>query len=210
LDGVASIYVDGSFISRSSIPSVRPQETFDCPLGYVQYYQPHLFFRSFPFFSVDPTVRITYHPRSKKVNQSGFTRRTCSYIFEQRITIVNTKATAALSSIKIQDQIPVSEDERIIVKLANPPLLLPSYNKKGVLQPVESVTIKTAEKGCRLSAHWAEMEEVGTGGIDPVLVGKSGKLNWICEELPAQGKIVVALSWEVVCPYGTEVMGLDS
>ena len=122
---------------------------------------------------------------------------------------MNTKATAALSSIKIQDQIPVSEDERIIVKLANPRLLLPSYNKKGVLQPVESVTI-TAEKGCRLSAHWAEMEEVGTGGIDPVLVGKSGKLNWICEELPAQGKIVVALSWEVVCPYGTEVMGLDS
>jgi len=123
---------------------------------------------------------------------------------------VNTKATASLSSIKIQDQIPVSEDEGIIVKLANPPLLLPSYNKKGVLQPVENVTIRTAENGCRLSAHWAEMEEVGTGGIDPVLVGKSGKLNWICEELPAQGKIVVVLSWGVVCPYETEVMGLDS
>jgi len=35
LDGVASIYVDGSFISRSCIRSVRPQETFDCPLGSV-------------------------------------------------------------------------------------------------------------------------------------------------------------------------------
>ena len=123
---------------------------------------------------------------------------------------MNTKATASLSSIKIQDQIPVSEDERIIVKLANPPLLLPSYNKKGVLQPVESVVIRTAEKCCRLSAHWAEKEEVGMGGIDPILIGKSGKLNWVCEELPAQGKIVVVLSWEVVCPSGTDVMGLDS
>jgi hypothetical protein len=33
LSGVASVYVDGSFISRSDVPAVSPQESFDCPLG---------------------------------------------------------------------------------------------------------------------------------------------------------------------------------
>ena len=33
LSGIASVYVDGSFISRSDIPAVSPQESFDCPLG---------------------------------------------------------------------------------------------------------------------------------------------------------------------------------
>jgi hypothetical protein len=33
LTGSASVYVDGSFISRSVVPAVSPQESFDCPLG---------------------------------------------------------------------------------------------------------------------------------------------------------------------------------
>jgi hypothetical protein len=33
LSGIASVYVDGSFISRSDVPAVSPQESFDCPLG---------------------------------------------------------------------------------------------------------------------------------------------------------------------------------
>lgn len=33
LCGLASVYVDGSFISRSDVPAVSPQESFDCPLG---------------------------------------------------------------------------------------------------------------------------------------------------------------------------------
>ncbi len=35
LPGEGSIYVDGSFISKSIIPSVGPQGSFDCSLGYV-------------------------------------------------------------------------------------------------------------------------------------------------------------------------------
>ncbi len=33
LPGRASIYVDGSFISRTSLKAVSPEEAFDCPLG---------------------------------------------------------------------------------------------------------------------------------------------------------------------------------
>ena len=41
LAGQASVYVDGSFISRSDVPAVSPQESFDCPLGYVFVFSPH-------------------------------------------------------------------------------------------------------------------------------------------------------------------------
>lgn len=33
LNGTASVYVDGSFIAKSRVPAVSPQESFDCPLG---------------------------------------------------------------------------------------------------------------------------------------------------------------------------------
>lgn len=35
LKGSASVYVDGSFISRSDVPPSSPGESFDCPLGCV-------------------------------------------------------------------------------------------------------------------------------------------------------------------------------
>lgn len=34
----ASTYVDGSFISKLDIPLVSPEESFDCPLGYVPWF----------------------------------------------------------------------------------------------------------------------------------------------------------------------------
>jgi hypothetical protein len=37
LSGPASVYVDGSFIARTSLPAVSPEETFDCPLGSVAF-----------------------------------------------------------------------------------------------------------------------------------------------------------------------------
>lgn len=35
LSGQASIYVNGSFIARTDVPPVSPEESFDCPLGFV-------------------------------------------------------------------------------------------------------------------------------------------------------------------------------
>jgi hypothetical protein len=35
LRGTASVYVDGSFIARTTVPAVSPRESFDCPLGCV-------------------------------------------------------------------------------------------------------------------------------------------------------------------------------
>ncbi|KAF8959135.1 hypothetical protein BDZ97DRAFT_2078234 [Flammula alnicola] len=181
LRGIGSIYVDGSFISRSEVPAVSPQESFDCPLG------------------IDPTIRVVYHPRSKKVNHSGFTRKTCSYVFDQRITITNTKSST-IESLKILEQFPVSEDATIVVNLLNPGLIIPQPNKKGEYAKAEPVKV-TAQ----VTAQWNGAEDSET---DPTLLGKDGKFSWDCS-IPSQGKLNLTLSWEVVCPYGTDIMGLD-
>ena len=131
------------------------------------------------------------------------TRKTCSYIFEQRISVFNTKPTP-VTSLKVLDQFPVSEDSTIIVNLTAPPLVLPTPNKKGVLKIPEPVRINDAA-GNKVQVQWDGAEDPDT---DPSLLGKEGKLGWVCE-VPAQRTVVLALAWEVVCPYGTDIMGLD-
>ncbi|THU90877.1 hypothetical protein K435DRAFT_968434 [Dendrothele bispora CBS 962.96] len=115
ITGPASIYVDGSFIAKTNLPAVSPWETFDCALG------------------PDPSIRITYHPLSKRASQSGvipFTQKTSSTRYSQRITILNTK-TKPVQLLKIRDIIPVSEDEQIVVKLISPALTIPNRPSKS-------------------------------------------------------------------------------
>ncbi|RDB15251.1 Protein F37C4.5 [Hypsizygus marmoreus] len=106
LRGESSVYVDGSFISRSKVPAVSPGESFNCSLG------------------VDPSIRITYHQRTIKASRKGFYSKSNNKMYSQQITIFNTKVTP-VSDIKVMDQFPISEDSRIQVKRINPALALP-------------------------------------------------------------------------------------
>ncbi|KAK0467076.1 uncharacterized protein EV420DRAFT_1507065 [Desarmillaria tabescens] len=189
LAGSASIYVDGSFISRSSLPAVSPQESFDCPLG------------------LDPSLRITYHPQSKKVSQSGFYTKSSNYIYTQRISIHNTKATVPVENLKILDQIPVSEDEQINVKLVNPALSLPDTHsirtiKGSTTNAPRAVPHVQVSEG--VVAQWEGSDE---SGIDVDALGKDGKINWLCT-VPPQGKLNLVMQWEVSTPARANVTGL--
>ncbi|KAJ7149203.1 hypothetical protein C8R43DRAFT_925110 [Mycena crocata] len=188
LHGTASVYVDGSFISRSTVPAVSPQESFDCPLG------------------LDPSIRITYHPVTKKLSQTGmFYSKSAMHVFSQRITVHNTKSVV-VERLKIIDQVPISQNSQIDVKLVAPALNLPSESSGG-----GSVKASAKEKpqvlnvGKGVVAQWDGVDEpdceVESLGIDR-------KLNWVCT-VPAQGKINLSLDWEVtVSPANTQIMGL--
>ncbi|KAJ7258784.1 hypothetical protein B0H12DRAFT_1201805 [Mycena haematopus] len=166
LGGTASVYVDGSFISRSDVPAVSPKESFDCPLG------------------VDPSIRITYHPVIKKLSQSGFYTKTANYVFSQRITVFNTKSVP-VARLKIVDQIPTSQNAQIDVKLLAPALVLSVA--RGVVAQWDGVD----EPDCAVES-----------------LGLDRKLNWVCE-VPPQGKINLALEWEVtVSPASAKIVGL--
>lgn len=83
--------------------------------------------------SLDSSIKITYHPLSSKITHhtpfTGFTginslstfgtTKTTTTLYSQRITVVNTKR-GSIDAMKILDRVPVSEDERIKVKVLKP------------------------------------------------------------------------------------------
>ncbi|KAF7340145.1 hypothetical protein MVEN_01933000 [Mycena venus] len=188
LAGTASVYVDGSFISRTAVPAVSPQESFDCPLG------------------LDPSIRITYHPVLKTRSQSGFYNKTATTVFSQRITVHNTKAVA-IERLKVLDQIPASQDSQIEVKLISPALTLPGEggaslgtNKRASVVPKPLVV----SVGTGVVAQWDGADEPA---CDMEALGRDRKLNWLCS-VPAQGKVNFTLEWEVAAPANVQIAGL--
>ncbi|KAJ7776833.1 hypothetical protein DFH07DRAFT_797953 [Mycena maculata] len=192
LSGTASVYVDGSFISRSDVPAVSPKESFDCPLG------------------VDPSIRITYHPVMKKLSYSGFYTKSANYVFSQHITVFNTKSIA-VDRLKIVDQIPTSQNAQIEVKLVSPALTLPSDAGAGM--GMSSIKAAPKTPGAPQVLSIAQGVVVQWDGVDKPdcaveTLGLDRKLNWICS-VPSQGKINLALDWEVtVSPASAQVLGL--
>ncbi|KAJ7101544.1 hypothetical protein B0H15DRAFT_414267 [Mycena belliarum] len=188
LHGTASVYVDGSFISRSVVPAVSPQESFDCPLG------------------LDPSIRITYHPVSKKLTQSGFYTKSANYVFAQRITVHNTK-NVAVERLKVVDHIPASQNAQIEVKLVSPALTVPpdggaggSATTKGAAPRPQVVNVAKD-----VVAQWDGADEPD---CEVEALGAERKVNWICAVQP-QAKINLVLEWEVtVSPASAQVVGL--
>ena len=152
--------------------------------------------------SLDPSIRITYHPRVKKVSQSGFYTKTTNYVFSQRITIFNTKSTA-INNVKIIDQVPVSEDSLITVKLVSPSLVAPfsdaTMSGGGELKVPPPVKVSSG-----VVVQWDGADEPGN---DVEGLGKDGKFHWVCS-VPSQGKVNLLLQWEVTAPVRTDIAGL--
>ena len=102
--GCSSVFMDGNFVAKAYIPDVSPNEFFNCSLG------------------VDPAVHVTYHPCRKTVSHQGggLLSKTKTEIstFSQRISIKNTRPSP-LEYLIVQDQVPVSEDEHVKVKVLN-------------------------------------------------------------------------------------------
>ncbi|KAF9532455.1 hypothetical protein CPB83DRAFT_890667 [Crepidotus variabilis] len=178
--GKANVFVDGSFVASSTIPPVNPQETFDCPLG------------------SDPAAKVTYHPQEKRASQAGIVSRSSKQSYTQRITIQNTKSIS-LENLKILGNIPVSQDERITVKLVSPALPQPT-----VLQNLQGVR-KSIKVASGILAHWDKADDQD---VEDSAVGKDGKLIWLLN-IPPRQSVNVALQFEVSYPSGISLIGLN-
>jgi len=183
LSGKGSVYVDGSFVSRIDMPPVSPEERFDIPLG------------------LDPSIRVTYHPQTRKKGQSGFYNKTILHVFTQNVTVHNTK-TIPVDGVKILDQFPISEDQQIQVKHVNP-TLSPPAGTNGVTSDTLRRPV-TVVKGVNAIWDGADDEDV-----DGETLGKDGKFNWVCS-VPAQSKVNLTAQWEVAVPPKTDIVGLMS
>ncbi|KAF7325553.1 hypothetical protein MKEN_00404700 [Mycena kentingensis (nom. inval.)] len=194
LAGTASVYVDGSFISRSEVPAVSPKESFDCPLG------------------VDPSIRITYHPVIKKTTHSGgfpFSTKSATHTFSQRITVFNTKSLP-VSRVKLIDHIPASQHADIEVKLLSPALTMPAEanNAGGSMKAAPKAGPAVPQKVTVAKDIIAQWDGVDEPDCVVESLGLDRKINWICGVAP-QTKVNVSLDWEVtVSPAGLQVVGL--
>lgn len=195
MSGQSSVNVDGRVISKSDVPLVGPGESFDCPLKYVHStYYTYAHFNLLILPSVDPSIQVTYHPRSKKVFQSGICTKTTNHMYSQRITIANTK-TQPIENLKIIDQIPVSDDSKITVKLVRPALGVPGEGfGGGGMSTGEPKVLPPVSVASGVVAQWHGADEAG---VEVEALGKDGKLNWICA-VPGQEKIGLVLQWEVL------------
>jgi hypothetical protein len=146
--GTASVYAPAflpSALKRASTAqSGKYNQTYISLNVHISYHSPNRLFQP----RIDPTIRITYHPLSRnlKVNRTGFACQTCSYTFEQPISV---------TSLKVFDQFPVFEDSTITVNLAAPPLVLLTVNKKGVFKVPEAVKISDATGAKVMRAGWS-------------------------------------------------------
>lgn len=136
---------------------------------------------------LDPSIRITYHPRKEEKFQSKGLTTSTTHVFSQTITVSNTKPMLA-EGIGIVEQIPVSEDPQIEVKLLKPAPTRSSSMEEAVAKPV------VVSEGV-----WVMLD--GADGLEPnvQVLGCNGKLFWVCY-LPPRRNIKLELQWEVSAP----------
>ena len=97
-----SIFVDGAYISKSSMKQTQPWQHFAMYLG------------------VDPSVKVSYNPikAENKSGSWGSSNKSTEYGF--RTTLHNTKATKI--KCLVVDSLPKSNDDKIVVEILQPKL----------------------------------------------------------------------------------------
>lgn len=157
---------------------------------------------------IDPTLRITYHPQRKNRGQTGLWNASNVYTYAQRITVQNTKADFAVDNLRIVDQIPVSQDNQVTVKLLQPALSLPTKTAIGGTSKSSEAPQVSALPSVKMEggvvAQWKGSDEPD---VDTASLGKDGMLSFLCGVQP-QDKVNITLQWEVSYPAKTSVTGI--
>jgi len=100
LAGPANVFFDNNFVAKTQLKSYSPQEELSCSLG------------------VDPSIKVTYKPVKKFKEQTGLISKTTITTHEQVIEIKNT--TKNEIKILVKEQLPLSNDDKIQIKLIEP------------------------------------------------------------------------------------------
>ncbi|CAF4297463.1 unnamed protein product [Rotaria sp. Silwood2] len=107
LAGPVSVFMDNNFVTHSSIDNVYVCDTFDLPLG------------------TDASVKVEYKPVKKMVDTQGLISKIHHETCHHETKIVNMKSTEI--TVFVYEQVPLSSDEKIKVKLITPDLRQKDY-----------------------------------------------------------------------------------
>jgi uncharacterized protein (TIGR02231 family) len=100
LAGAMNVFLDGTFVATSGLRTVMPSEKFDLALG------------------VDDGIAIKHKRVNKFTEDTGLTNSGKRITYEYLITVQNNKKTT--ERVIVADQVPLSRNEKIVVKLLSP------------------------------------------------------------------------------------------
>ena len=100
LGGAMNVFLDGSFVATSALRTVMPGEKFDLALG------------------ADEGISVKHKRVARFAEDTGLTNSGKRITYEYLITIQNNKRTA--ERVIVADQVPLSRNEKITVKLLSP------------------------------------------------------------------------------------------
>lgn len=155
---------------------------------------------------VDPQVKVTYHPRTKKSRSQGglLVSRTVTTAFHQKVTVKNTRGTP-INRLLVRDQIPISSDQRLKVSIIEPSgLEFPGRNTITSGGSGEKITLPKELKIAKgVSVRWKVGDDevsdtASTLGADGA---REGILEWVCD-IDAGKTTELNLAWDVNTPTG--------
>ena len=100
LAGAMNVFLDGTFVATSGLRTVMSGEKFDLALG------------------VDDGIAIKHKRVQKFTEDTGLTNSGKRITYEYLLTIQNNKKTA--ERVIVVDQVPLTRNEKIVVKLLAP------------------------------------------------------------------------------------------
>lgn len=100
LAGAMNVFLDGTFVATSGLRTVMAGEKFDLALG------------------VDDGIAIKHKRVQKFTEETGLTNSGKRITYEYLITVQNNKKTT--ERVVVADQVPLSRNEKVVVKLLSP------------------------------------------------------------------------------------------
>jgi len=124
LAGAMNVFLDGTFVATSQLRTVMAGEKFDLALG------------------ADEGISVKHKRVNKFSEKTGLTNSGNRITYEYLITIQNNKRTA--ERVIVADQVPLSRNEKIVVKLLSPDAKDVKPTDEGTLK--WTLDLKPAEK----------------------------------------------------------------
>lgn len=124
LAGAMNVFLDGTFVATSHLRTVMAGEKFDLALG------------------ADDGISVKHQRVKRFTEETGLTNSGQRITYEYLLTIQNNKKTAA--RVIVADQIPVSRNEKVVVKQLSPDAKEVKPTNEGALK--WTLDLKPGEK----------------------------------------------------------------
>jgi uncharacterized protein (TIGR02231 family) len=149
LAGPAKVFLDGAFVSDSNLAAVAPGEEF------------------WVFLGVDEAVKVEYKLVKKLKDEQGLFEKKNRYVYQYETTLSNKKKTDV--ELTLWDQLPISQDKNVVVKLIDPKYSKDSESLKKSNQDIFEwlIPLKSGEsKKVAFSYSVEYPQDMALGGLE--------------------------------------------